>query len=80
LAHLYHLVYLRAHLIPAFAQNRRKARPRGTFPNGALLGFSVPVFALGYLLAYIFALQLEWLPVQGYIPRSPKACGLGSRT
>src|ERR1700716_3099230 len=36
----------------------------------AVFGFSVPVFVLGYLLAYIFALQLEWLPVQGYTPLS----------
>ncbi|WP_424136503.1 ABC transporter permease [Roseomonas chloroacetimidivorans] len=34
----------------------------------AVLGFSVPVFVVGYLLAYIFALQLDWLPVQGYTP------------
>ena len=34
----------------------------------AVFGFSVPVFVVGYLLAYIFALQLEWLPVQGYTP------------
>lgn len=32
------------------------------------LGFSVPVFVVGYLLAYTFALQLEWVPVQGYTP------------
>src|ERR1051325_11359764 len=30
----------------------------------AVFGFSVPVFVVGYLLAYFFALQLEWLPVQ----------------
>jgi peptide/nickel transport system permease protein len=36
----------------------------------AVLGFSVPVFVVGYLLAYVFALQLEWLPVQGYTPLS----------
>jgi peptide/nickel transport system permease protein len=36
----------------------------------AVLGFSVPVFVIGYLLAYVFALQLEWLPVQGYTPMS----------
>jgi peptide/nickel transport system permease protein len=36
----------------------------------AVLGFSVPVFVVGYLLAYIFALQLDWLPVQGYTPLS----------
>jgi peptide/nickel transport system permease protein len=36
----------------------------------AVFGFSVPVFVVGYLLAYTFALQLEWLPVQGYTPIS----------
>src|SRR5215208_1964737 len=34
----------------------------------AIFGFSVPVFVVGYLLAFFFALQLEWLPVQGYTP------------
>ncbi|RDJ23090.1 ABC transporter permease [Bosea caraganae] len=36
----------------------------------AVLGFSVPVFVVGYLLAYTFALKLDWLPVQGYTPLS----------
>jgi peptide/nickel transport system permease protein len=36
----------------------------------AVLGFSVPVFVVGYVLAYIFALELDWLPVQGYTPIS----------
>ena len=34
----------------------------------AVLGFSMPVFVVGYVLAYVFALQLEWLPVQGFTP------------
>jgi len=34
----------------------------------AVLGFSVPVFVVGYVLAYIFALELDWVPVQGYTP------------
>jgi peptide/nickel transport system permease protein len=34
----------------------------------AVLGFSVPVFVVGYLLAFVFALELDWLPVQGYSP------------
>ncbi|BAF88012.1 ABC transporter permease protein [Azorhizobium caulinodans ORS 571] len=34
----------------------------------AVLGFSVPVFVIGYVLAYTFALQLDWFPVQGYTP------------
>jgi peptide/nickel transport system permease protein len=36
----------------------------------AVFGFSVPVFVVAYLLAYVFALELEWLPVQGYTPLS----------
>jgi peptide/nickel transport system permease protein len=34
----------------------------------AVLGFSIPVFVLGYLFIYVFAVQLRWLPVQGYKP------------
>ncbi|MBS0644595.1 MAG: ABC transporter permease [Acetobacteraceae bacterium] len=34
----------------------------------AVFGFSTPVFVIGYLLAYIFALRLDWLPVQGFTP------------
>lgn len=36
----------------------------------AVLGFSVPVFVVGYVLAWAFALKLGWLPVQGYVPIS----------
>ena len=36
----------------------------------AVLGFSIPVFVVGYILAYVFALQLDWVPVQGYTPLS----------
>jgi peptide/nickel transport system permease protein len=36
----------------------------------AVLGFSVPVFVVAYLLVYAFALELAWLPVQGYTPLS----------
>lgn len=32
----------------------------------SVLGFSVPVFVIGYVLVQIFALELRWLPVQGY--------------
>jgi peptide/nickel transport system permease protein len=34
----------------------------------AAMGFSVPVFVVGYLLIYLFAIELRWLPVQGYRP------------
>ena len=33
----------------------------------AVLAFSVPVFLVGYLLVYTFAVQLPWFPVQGYV-------------
>ena len=34
--------------------------------GGAVGGFSIPVFVLGYLLILVFAVRLDWLPVQGY--------------
>ncbi|SFD77784.1 ABC transporter permease [Salipiger profundus] len=34
----------------------------------SVLGFSVPVFVVAYILIYLFALELRWLPVQGYRP------------
>lgn len=36
----------------------------------SVMGFSVPVFVIGYLLIYVFSLQLGWFPVQGYQPLS----------
>ncbi len=32
----------------------------------SVLGFSVPVFVVGYILIQVFAIQLKWVPVQGY--------------
>jgi peptide/nickel transport system permease protein len=32
----------------------------------SVLGFSVPAFVLAYVLIWLFALKLGWLPVQGY--------------
>lgn len=40
----------------------------------AVLDFSVPVFVVGYLLIFLFSIELKWLPVQGY---SPIADGVG---
>ncbi len=34
----------------------------------AVSGFSMPVFWLGFLLVYVFAITTAWLPVQGYVP------------
>ena len=32
----------------------------------SVLGFSIPVFVLAYLLIWLVSIQLGWLPVQGY--------------
>jgi peptide/nickel transport system permease protein len=49
------------------------AARRGSWVDGALtafstLGFSLPAFIAGYALAYVFATNLKWLPVQGFVP------------
>jgi peptide/nickel transport system permease protein len=41
----------------------------------AVLAFSVPVFLVGYLLIYTFAIQLPWFPVQGYVRLAEDAAG-----
>jgi peptide/nickel transport system permease protein len=38
----------------------------------SVAGFSIPVFVTGYVLIYLFAIQLDWLPVQGYRPLGGK--------
>jgi peptide/nickel transport system permease protein len=40
----------------------------------SVLGFSTPIFLVGYFLVYVFALGLDWFPAQGY---SPLSAGLG---
>lgn len=32
----------------------------------SVIGFSVPVFVIGYALIQVFAVQLKWFPVQGF--------------
>ena len=34
--------------------------------GSSVIGFSVPVFVLAYLLIWVVSLKLGWLPVQGY--------------
>jgi peptide/nickel transport system permease protein len=34
----------------------------------AVLGFSTPVFVIGYALIYLFSLNAGWFPVQGFTP------------
>jgi peptide/nickel transport system permease protein len=45
----------------------------------AVAGFSVPVFVIGYVLIYIFAIELKWFPVQGYKRlMGPSSQGVGA--
>lgn len=34
--------------------------------SGSVLGFSIPVFVIAYLLIWLFSMRLGWFPVQGY--------------
>ncbi len=34
--------------------------------SSSVVGFSVPVFVIAYLLIQLFAIELRWLPVQGF--------------
>ncbi len=45
----------------------------------SVLGFSLPVFVIGYLLIYVFAIWLNWLPVQGYQHISEGVLGWAER-
>ncbi|MBS7707721.1 ABC transporter permease [Chelatococcus asaccharovorans] len=58
-------------ILAAWQHNTKTDKCVMTF---AAFGFSVPVFVVGYSLAYVFAVQLKWLPVQGFTPISQ---GLG---
>jgi peptide/nickel transport system permease protein len=49
------------------ARRRGKGADR-FFMIVTVLAFSLPVFVIGYLLAFTFATTLKWLPVQGYTP------------
>ncbi|MBE3637952.1 ABC transporter permease [Mangrovicoccus algicola] len=45
----------------------------------SVLGFSIPVFVIGYLLIKLFALDLGLLPVQGYVAPSEDLPGFAAR-
>lgn len=51
------------------AANKGKWLDR-TIMGASVIGFSAPVFVLGYILIMVFSVQLQWLPVQGYTPIS----------
>ncbi|HLS69084.1 MAG TPA: ABC transporter permease [Kiloniellales bacterium] len=45
----------------------------------SVLGFSIPVFVIGYIFIGIFSLELRWLPVQGYTAPSDDLWGFFQR-
>ncbi|WP_116135078.1 ABC transporter permease [Tropicimonas sp. IMCC34043] len=45
----------------------------------SVLGFSIPVFVIGYLLIMVFAIDLKLLPVQGYIAPTKDFAGFLQR-
>lgn len=51
-----------------FAAYRRFSWLDKLITAGTVAGFSVPLFVVGYLLAYLFGVMLAWLPVQGFVP------------
>ena len=54
-----------------FAARHAQGWSDGAVTVVSLLGISIPVFVLGLILQYIFAVQLDWLPAQGRIdPRA----------
>ena len=55
------------------AWKRGTAIDRGIMALG-VAGFSMPVFVLAYCASYVLAIELRWLPVQGY---SPLSAGFG---
>ena len=63
-------------VIAAWQQGRWLDR---TIMAGSVLGFSVPVFIIGYVMILIFARTLGWFPVQGYKPISAGLWEFASR-
>ena len=45
----------------------------------SVLGFSVPVFVVGYLWIWGVSMNLRWLPVQGYVPIGQNFWGFAER-
>ena len=57
----------------AIAMGVTAAYKAGTWVDRALMlfavaGFSLPAFVVGYILVYVFAIQMQLMPVQGYVP------------
>jgi peptide/nickel transport system permease protein len=61
------LVALPLGIVAAWRQGRLVDR---VVMASSVLGFSVPVFVIGYTLILVFAVKLGWLPIQGYRPPS----------
>lgn len=54
----------------AYAASRSGSLVDRLITGAASIGFSIPIFLTAYTLVYVFAVQLRWLPAQGYVPLS----------
>jgi peptide/nickel transport system permease protein len=57
-------------LIGVIAAHTRGGAVDGTLVTGSLLTYSVPIFWLGWIMLYIFSIQLHWFPLGGMYPTS----------
>lgn len=64
------IVFSTAMAIPAgvAAAYWRGSRLDRVLMSLSTLGFSVPIFVVGYLLIFAFSVHLKWFPVQGFVP------------
>ncbi|MBW2062457.1 MAG: ABC transporter permease [Deltaproteobacteria bacterium] len=58
---------LPAGIIAAFKAGKWADRVTMAF---SVLGFSMPIFVVGYLFIFIFSFKLNWFPIQGYVALS----------
>ncbi len=54
-------------VMAAWKQGRAADRALTIF---TVVGYSIPIFVAGYILAYVFATRLHWFPVEGFAPPS----------
>ncbi|RLI46304.1 hypothetical protein DRO69_03360 [Candidatus Bathyarchaeota archaeon] len=56
-------------LIGALVATKRGSWFDTTMVTGSLLTYSVPIFFIGWLMIFFFAVQLKWFPIGGVEPR-----------
>jgi len=57
-------------LLGVMAAKKRDTAFDTTLVTGSLVTYSVPIFFVGWIMMFIFAVQLHWLPMSGATPMS----------